>query len=127
GTADVGIGGGTPLVVSVATNVDAADRVILGSLDHIVHWWVIAKPGVKHLEELKGKRIGYSGTGAMTHFIVLELARRMHWDPVMDIALMSNAISVDNLKNDQVDAIIAPGMAMVAFRAKGIQPIADLR
>ncbi len=126
GAADVGIGGGTPLTVSVATNVDANDRVILGSLDHIVHWWIEARPGIKKLEDLKGKRIGYSGYGAMTHFIALELARRMGWDPVKDVALMSNAISVDNLDNNQVDAFICPGMAMVELKARGIAPLADL-
>ena len=127
GEADVGIGGGTPLVVSVATNVDSSDRVILGSLDNIVHWWIYAKPNIKRIEDLKGKRIGYSGAGAMTHFIILELARRMNWNPNLDIAPMSNAISVDNLENDQVDAFITPGMAMVELKAKGIQPLADLR
>jgi ABC-type nitrate/sulfonate/bicarbonate transport system substrate-binding protein len=127
GTADVGIGGGTPLVVSVATNVDSADRIILGSLDHVVHWWIVAKPEIKRLEDLKGKRIGYSGVGAMTHFIILELCRRMGWHPTLDIVPMSNAISVDNLENDQVDAFITPGMAMVEFKAKGITPVADLR
>jgi len=126
GPADVGIGGGTPLVVSVATNVEASDRVILGSLDHVVHWWVEAAPGIKRLEDLKGKRIGYSGYGAMTHFIALELARRMGWDPVKDVALMSNAISVENLENKQVDAFICPGMAMVELKARGIAPLADL-
>ncbi|HEY7680563.1 MAG TPA: ABC transporter substrate-binding protein, partial [Terriglobia bacterium] len=85
GTADVGIGGGTPLVVSVATNVDSADRIILGSLDHVVHWWIVAKPEIKRLEDLKGKRIGYSGVGAMTHFIILELCRRIGWHPTLDI------------------------------------------
>ncbi len=126
GSADVGIGGGTPLVVSVATNAEAGDRVILGSLDHVVHWLVEASPGIKRLEDLKGKRIGYSGYGAMTHFIALELARRMGWDPVKDVALMSNAISVENLEKHQVDAFICPGMAMVELKARGIEPLADL-
>lgn len=127
GTADVGIGGGTPLVVSVATNVDASDRVILGSLDHIVHWWIFANSEIKRLEDLKGKRIGYSGFGSMTHFIMLELARRMHWDPLFDIVPMAKAISVDNLVNNQVDAFITPGMAKVELEARGMKPIADLR
>jgi NitT/TauT family transport system substrate-binding protein len=127
GRADVGIGGGTPLVHSVATDVDSADRVILGSLDHVVHWWIVAKPEIKRVADLKGKRIGYSGEGAMTHFIILELCRRMGWNPVQDIVPLANAISVDNLDNDQVDAFISPGMATVEFKSKGILPIADLR
>ena len=126
GAADVGIGGGTPLMVGLATNVRDGDRVILGSLDHIVHWWVAARPEIKKLEDLKGKRIGYSGYGAMTHFIALELAHRMGWNPVMDVALMSNAISVENLDKNQVDAFICPGMAMVELKAKGMQMVADL-
>ena len=127
GRADVGIGGGTPLVHSVATDVDAEDRVIIGSLDHIVHWWIVARPEIKKVADLKGKRIGYSGVGAMTHFIILELCRRMGWDAEKDIVPMANAISVDNLERDQVDAFISPGMATVEFKSKGIFPIADLR
>jgi ABC-type nitrate/sulfonate/bicarbonate transport system substrate-binding protein len=127
GRADVGIGGGTPLVHSVATDVDQADRVILGSLDHVVHWWIVARPEIKKVADLKGKRIGYSGVGAMTHFIILELCRRMGWDPVMDIVPLANAISVDNLENNQVDAFISPGMATVELKSKGVMPIADLR
>ena len=125
--ADVGIGGGTPLIVSVATDARSRDRVILGSLDHVVHWWIVARPGIRRLEDLKGKRLGFSGVGAMTHFIALELARRMKWDPVMDLSLMSNAIDVESLEQKRVDAIVCPGMALVEFRSKGTEPLADLR
>ena len=63
----------------------------------------------------------------MTHFIILELCKRMGWNPDMDIVPMANAISVDNLERNQVDAFISPGMATVEFKSKGILPIADLR
>ena len=125
--AEISIGGGTPLIVSRATNAQEGDRIILASLDHIVHWWIIARPGINKLENLKGKRLGYTGVGAMTHFIALGLAARMGWDPNQDLALMSDAGELDTLQNGAVDAFVAPGIALVMARAAGMQPLADLR
>src|SRR5689334_3893618 len=65
------ISGGTPLTVGVATDIRNWDRVILATTDPIVHWNVIARPEIKRVEDLKGKRIGFSGVGAMTHYIAL--------------------------------------------------------
>ena len=126
-SAPVTISGGTPLMVSRATNWRAHDRIILASLDQIVHWHIIARPGINKLEDLKGKRLGYSGVGAMTHFIALALARKMGWDPNFDLSLMSNANEMEPLQKGAVDAIVAPGIALVMAQKAGMKPLADLR
>lgn len=123
----VTISGGTPLMVSRATDARARDRIILASLDNVVHWHIVAKPGIEKLEDLKGKRLGYSGVGAMTHFIALELAKKMGWDPNFDIALMSNADRLDLLQNGAVDAFVCPGVALAMSKKAGLKPLVDLR
>jgi NitT/TauT family transport system substrate-binding protein len=125
--APITISGGTPLVVSVATDIRSLDRVILATTDHIVRWHIIAQPEIKQLEQLKGKRIGFSGVGAMTHYITLNLCKRMGWDPEQDVSLMAGALVVEVLQNRTVDAIIADDVHGTMARAAGFQPLLDLR
>ena len=125
--AEVGIGGGTPLVVGRVTSTKGKDRVILGSLDNVVHWYIIARKGITKLEDLKDKRLGYTGYGAMTHFIALALAGRMGWNPNLDLSLISDSGELGTLQDNAVDAIVAPGVALAMGKAHGLLPIADLR
>jgi NitT/TauT family transport system substrate-binding protein len=125
--ADVAIGGGTPLIVGRVTSAKSRDRIILGSLDHVVHWYIIARKGIGRVEDLKGKRLGYTGVGAMTHSIALALAGRMGWDPNQDLSLIGDAGELDTLQNGSVDAFVAPGVSLAMAKAAGITPIADLR
>ena len=49
---------------------------------------VIAKPGIAGIQDLKGKRLGFSGVGSVTHFSALSLARQLGWTPDRDITLV---------------------------------------
>lgn len=120
------ISGGTPLTVGVATDIRNWDRVILATTDPIVHWSIIARPDIKRLEDLKGKRIGFSGVGAMTHYIALSLCKRMGWDPNRDVSLMAGALTVDGLKDGRVDAIIGDNLHGTMARAAGFPVLFDL-
>jgi ABC-type nitrate/sulfonate/bicarbonate transport system substrate-binding protein len=120
------ISGGTPLAVGVVTDIRNWDRVILATTDPIVHWNIYARPEIKRVEDLKGKRIGFSGVGAMTHYIALNLCKRMGWDPVFDVSLMAGALTVDGLKDGRVDAIIGDNMHGTMARAAGFPVLVDL-
>ena len=125
--APIEIGGGTPGIVSRVTNARQQDRIILATTDHIARWHIVAQPEITSLEQLKGKRIGFSGVGAMTHFSALVFAKRMGWDPVHDISFMSQALGVDTLQNRSVEAFVADEIAYAMARKSGFQALADMR
>ncbi|MBI4483561.1 MAG: ABC transporter substrate-binding protein [Acidobacteria bacterium] len=124
--APIAIGGGCPLMVGLTTNARAVDRVILASTDHMVRWHIVARPEITKPEQLKGKRLGYSGYGAMTHFMALVFARKMGWDPDRDVSLMSNALALETLKNGSVDAFVADEIAHTMAVAAGYKSLIDL-
>src|SRR5215471_7622304 len=74
------IGGGSPMIVRWTTDAQADDRVIIACTDPLVRWRLIARPDLASIEQLKGKRLGYSGYGAVTHFVALSFAKIMGWN-----------------------------------------------
>jgi ABC-type nitrate/sulfonate/bicarbonate transport system substrate-binding protein len=125
--APITISGGTPLAVSVVTDIRSWDRVILATTDPIVHWQIIVRPEIKKLEDLKGKRIGFSGVGSMTHFIAMNLCKRMGWDPQFDVSMMAGALVVEALETGRVDAIVGDNLHGTMAVAAGFQPLVELR
>lgn len=120
------IGGGSPMTVSRATDATAGDRIILASTDHIVRWHIVAHKDITSIEQLKGKRLGYSGFGAMTHFEALAFAQIMGWNPDQDLALMENALALDTFENRTVDAFVADELVYTMALSKGHRALVDL-
>ena len=123
----ISIGGGSPFMVKMTTSAREPNRVIVASTDNTVRWHVIAQPEIKRLEDLKGKRIGYSEYWAMTHFMALSFVLKMGWDPNQDVSLLSNALAVDTLKSRKVDAFIGDEVARTMAAAAGFTPLQDMR
>jgi ABC-type nitrate/sulfonate/bicarbonate transport system substrate-binding protein len=126
GQVHFGIGGGAPLTVGRVTDATAGDRIILASTDHVVRWHIVAQKEITRPEQLKGKRLGYSGYGAMTHFEALAFAQVMGWNPVQDLALMENALALDTFENRTVDAFVADELVYTMALAKGHKALVDL-
>jgi ABC-type nitrate/sulfonate/bicarbonate transport system substrate-binding protein len=120
------IGGGSPLIVRWTTDAQAEDRVIVACTDAVVRWRIIARPDIVKIEQLKGKRLGYSGHGAVTHFVALTFAKSMGWNPDRDLSLMSGANTMDALKSGRVDAIIASELHETMALAAGYRILVDL-
>ena len=120
------IGGGSPLIVAWTTNAQAEDRVILACTDPIVRWRIISRSDITDVQQLKGKRLGYSGYGAVTHFVAIVFAKTMGWNPDRDLSLMSGANTMDALKNDRVDAFIASELHETMAVAAGFKILVDL-
>ena len=120
------IGGGSPLIVRWTTDAQADDRVIVGCTDNLVRWRIIARPDITNIEQLKGKRLGYSGYGAVTHFVALSFAKIMGWNPELDLSLMSGANTMDALKSGRVDALIASELHETMATAAGYKILVDL-
>jgi len=126
GRANFSIGGGAPLIVGRVTNATAGDRVILASTDHIVRWHIVAQPEITRPEQLKGKKLGYSGFGAMTHYEALAFAQQMGWNPDQDLALMENALALDTFRDRTVDAFVADELVYTMAVASGYKALVDL-
>ncbi|HEY1269811.1 MAG TPA: ABC transporter substrate-binding protein [Candidatus Binatia bacterium] len=120
------IGGGSPLIVRWTSDAQADDRVIVGCTDQVVRWRIIGRPELASVEQLKGKRLGYSGYGAVTHFVALVFTGLMHWNPQQDLSLMSGANTMDALKSGRVDAIIASELHETLALAAGYRMLVDL-
>ena len=90
-------------------------------MDHI-----IARPGIAGIQDLKGKRLGFSGVGSVTHFSALSLARQLGWNPDRDITLVAGSANLDALKQDKVDAILTSAMGIALARQAGFKDIGDL-
>jgi NitT/TauT family transport system substrate-binding protein len=65
---------------------------------------------IKSIDDLKGKKIGVTGSGAMTHWLALELGHVKHWskDSVTPVFLGGDRpAQVAGLLTHQVDAVIS--------------------
>jgi len=126
GETPIEIGGGCPLMVRWATDAKAADRVILACTDPVVRWHIVSRPDITEVEQIKGKRLGYSGYGAVTHFIAIAFVKIMGWDPTHDLSLMSGGLSVEALKSGRVDACVASEIHETMAVAAGFKDLVDL-
>lgn len=124
---DISVDGGTPMIASILTDARAHRRIILATTDCVVRWHVVGRKGLRTLDDLKGKRLGISGPGAMTDFISRLLAQKMGWDRQKDISIMSNAFRHDALDDGVVDAFIAYEVPYAAARKAAYQPLTDTR
>jgi ABC-type nitrate/sulfonate/bicarbonate transport system substrate-binding protein len=125
--ADIRVGGGSPMIVGRVNRVTPSDQIILATTDHVVHWDVVARKGIGSLEDLKGKRISYSGVGACSHYIALLIADKMGWDPRFDITLLGGDYSVFPLKNGWTDAMVAYEVPFAMARVEGYKSLVNLR
>ena len=114
------------MTVGRVTNATSGDRIILASTDHFVRWHIVARDGITTPQQLKGKKIGYSGFGAMTHFEALAFAQQMGWDPNQDLILMSNGLALDTFEDGTVDAFVADELVYTMAVAKGYNAVVDL-
>jgi ABC-type nitrate/sulfonate/bicarbonate transport system substrate-binding protein len=122
----IAISGACPTIVSLTTRAGAWDPIILGSTHLTSRWRIISRPDISSVEELKGKRIGYSGVGAVTHFVAISLAEHLGWDPRLDWSLLGNGLGVEPLQKGYIDAFIAPELHATMAVDAGFKVLADL-
>ena len=123
--ASIEVGGGSPMIYGVVNNGRPLRVIVLtqeaAAMDHI-----IARPEIAKIEELKGKRLGFSGVGAVTHFSALSLASRLGWAPDRDITLVPGASTVEALKQGKVDAVLGSAMVITLGTQQGYKDIGDM-
>jgi len=107
----IAISGSGPTIAGIMRNHDAhppTERVMLGATHHKSRWRIFTGPGITSMEQLKGKKLGYSGIGAVSHNYWLNIIEYMGWDPHTDVTLVGDALNVESLLNGTIDALIGP-------------------
>lgn len=121
------IGGACPTIVGLTTRAGRWDPMILGSTHLSSRWRIVGRSDISSAEELKGKRIGYSGYGAVTHFVAISFAEAMGWDPILDWSMIAGGLGVDALQQGHVDAFIAPELHATMAVDAGFKVLVDLQ
>jgi NitT/TauT family transport system substrate-binding protein len=122
---DLSTGGGVGMTVGRAER--GGDSVILATTDHTLRWHVYARPEIKTIEQLKGKRLGVTGESSCTGLVGRIIAHRMKWDPKKDIQLVRRSEErLDALKTNELDAVVINELGFIHAASMGYKPLIDL-
>ncbi len=125
-TAPIAVGGGSPNIYR-AVHTGGIDRVVIATQEAVVKSHIIAKPDIRSIEDLRGKRLGYSSTGTVTHVGLLSFAMVMGWSPGNDIMLVDRANTIGAILENRVDATMASAMLVALAPEAGLNDVVDLR
>jgi ABC-type nitrate/sulfonate/bicarbonate transport system substrate-binding protein len=126
GSAPIAIGGGSPMIYRVANDALAIPRVLIATTESIIRDHIIASASVASVQDLKGKRLGYSVPGAVTHLGALAFVKRMGWDPNKDISLMGNGNALNPLRQGREDALLGSAMLIAMAPELKLKDVIDL-
>lgn len=104
--APISIGGGSPLIVSMTSDARTTDRVILATFDDNAHFHIIGSKDLNSVDDLKGKRLGYSSFGSVSHLMALALLKQKGWSQENDVSLIGEGMAYEALQKKKVDAFI---------------------
>jgi ABC-type nitrate/sulfonate/bicarbonate transport system substrate-binding protein len=129
---DLSTGGGVGLTVGKAQR--GGDRVILATTDHDLRWHVYAKPEIKTIAELKGKRLGVTGNSSCTGLVGHIIANKQGWTVGFeeegagkDLTLVrASEDRLNSLKDGRADAVVINELGFTHAAKMGLKPLIDL-
>ena len=97
---------GTSALIAAAKGA-APLKVVLAANDK-VHQWLLSKPDITSVKNLKGKRIATGGVASSATFMLKQILSRQGLDPSRDVAYIhqSGGTQLGALLSGSVDAII---------------------
>jgi NitT/TauT family transport system substrate-binding protein len=98
----------------------------LATTESTIRDHIIAAPGIASVEDLKGKRLGYSVPGAVTHLGALAWVKKMGWTPGKDITLVGSGNALNPLKEGKEDALLGSAMLIAMAPEMHLKDVADL-
>ena len=94
GEGEVAVTGGEAIIRAVVQG--AADFVFIASAKNTLTHSILAKPEIKRVEELRGKKLGVSRLGSNSHYFVIQALRQKGLEP-RDVNFMQTGGQVENL------------------------------
>ena len=125
GNAPIAVGGVSPMMYRAA-NTNSIHRIALLTTEGVVRDTIITTQAIGKVEDLKGKRLGYSVPGAVTHVAALQFAKHMGWDPNKDVTLVGNTNSLNPLKEGRTDGFFASAMTVAMAPEMNLKLLIDL-
>ena len=122
---DLLLAGGTPLVYA---QLKGADLRMIGGVNNLLPYVLVAREGISRAEQLKGKKVGISRFGSNTDFVVRLAATQLGLNPKSDIQIIQTGgqdARVVALKSGAVDAtVLTPDVAFIG-RKLGFNVLLD--
>ncbi|MGH7793561.1 MAG: ABC transporter substrate-binding protein [Candidatus Binatia bacterium] len=91
---------------------------LIFALDHKAPFWLVARPQIKHVRQLSGKKIGVSFPGDTPQIILKRFLRRQGIDPDRDVSYVAGQFSptaLQSLLGGVLDAaVLAPPFNVIA-------------
>jgi NitT/TauT family transport system substrate-binding protein len=125
GAGDINIGGGSPTLVRQTSDARAPERIILATNDPISRFHIMSRSDITRPEDLKGKRIGTSSVGALSHYVLHLWAHKMGWVANQDFSIMANGMGGELIKSGRVDAFAADEIAIAEAVQQGYRDLVD--
>jgi ABC-type nitrate/sulfonate/bicarbonate transport system substrate-binding protein len=95
GDAEIGLTGGEGNIRAYVQG--ATDFVFIGAVKNILTHSILAGPGIKRPEDLKGKKIGINRIGTNPHYFAVQALRQKGLDPAKDVQLIQSGGSPETL------------------------------
>jgi NitT/TauT family transport system substrate-binding protein len=122
---DLLLAGGTPLVYA---QLKGADLRMIGGVNNLLPYVLVARENITRAEQLKGKKVGISRFGSNTDFVVKLAATQLGLNPKSDIQIIQTGgqeARVVALKTGAVDAtVLTPDVAFIG-RKLGFNALLD--
>ena len=125
GNAPIAVGGVSPMMYRAA-NTNGIHRIALLTTEGHIRNTVITTQAIGRVEDLKGKRLGYSVPGAVSHVAALHFAKHMGWDPNRDVTLVGGTNSLNPLKEGRTDGFFASAMTIAMAPEMNLKLLIDL-
>jgi len=120
------VGGASPSIYG-AVYTGGISRVVLASLEDRVKGHIIASPDIHTIDDLRGKRFGYSNVGRAGHIGWLSFARAMGWTQGSDFTLVERASTISDIAEGRADATTASAVLVALAPEAGLNDVVDLQ
>jgi NitT/TauT family transport system substrate-binding protein len=124
--AQISVGGGTPMIVAATRDVRRIRRVIIATFEDRIVNHIVSSQEIASIEDLRGKRLGYSGDGAVTHLAALSFVKIMGWDPDEDISLFVHGNTPSAVTSGRIDAFVGSILVRSLAEQENLKDLVDL-